>query len=107
MLLCNALLFTLNKDTLLQMSVVIPNRSVSAHISGGADLVSCGGSGLVRLWNTQRGHLVGQFAAHNRDLGSVVMTVSPCGKYLVTADKEGTIKTWDIKVGFCDTRCVY
>ncbi|KAF0030616.1 hypothetical protein F2P81_017347 [Scophthalmus maximus] len=64
---------------------------------GGADLVSCGGSGVVRLWNTFRSRPVGQFAAHNRDLGSIVMTVSPCGKYLVTADREGTLKTWDIQ----------
>ncbi|AWO99220.1 putative WD repeat-containing protein 49 [Scophthalmus maximus] len=61
------------------------------------DLVSCGGSGVVRLWNTFRSRPVGQFAAHNRDLGSIVMTVSPCGKYLVTADREGTLKTWDIQ----------
>lgn len=67
---------------------------------GGADLVSCGGSGVVRLWSTARSRLVGQFTAHHRDLGSIVMTVSPCGKYLVTADREGTLKTWDIQVGF-------
>uniref|UniRef100_A0A3B4Z720 WD repeat domain 49 n=1 Tax=Stegastes partitus TaxID=144197 RepID=A0A3B4Z720_9TELE len=73
------------------------NISVSAFLSGGADLVSCGGSGVVQLWNTQYSRLVGQFTAHNGDLGSIVMTGSPCGKYLVTADREGTIKTWDIK----------
>uniref|UniRef100_A0A3P8TTE5 WD repeat domain 49 n=1 Tax=Amphiprion percula TaxID=161767 RepID=A0A3P8TTE5_AMPPE len=66
-------------------------------LSDGADLVSCGGSGVVQLWNTQYGCLVGQFTAHNKDLGSIVMTVSPCGKYLVTADREGTIKMWDMK----------
>uniref|UniRef100_A0A3Q1HCH8 WD repeat domain 49 n=1 Tax=Anabas testudineus TaxID=64144 RepID=A0A3Q1HCH8_ANATE len=65
--------------------------------SGGADLVSCGDSGMVRLWNTVHSRLVGLFTAHDRDLGSIVMTVSPCGKYLVTADREGTIKTWDIE----------
>uniref|UniRef100_A0A8D3BFH2 WD repeat domain 49 n=1 Tax=Scophthalmus maximus TaxID=52904 RepID=A0A8D3BFH2_SCOMX len=74
----------------------IPGRTSAA--TGGADLVSCGGSGVVRLWNTFRSRPVGQFAAHNRDLGSIVMTVSPCGKYLVTADREGTLKTWDIQV---------
>lgn len=65
--------------------------------------MSCGGSGVVRLWNTVHSRLVGQFTAHNRDLGSIVMTVSPCGRYLVTADREGTIKTWDIQVGVCRT----
>ncbi|KAM3875343.1 cilia- and flagella-associated protein 337-like [Diretmus argenteus] len=64
---------------------------------GGADLVSCGGSGVVRLWNTLHSKLVGEFTAHNRDLGSIVMAISPCGKYLVTADRQGTLKTWDIQ----------
>ncbi|GAA6221572.1 WD repeat-containing protein 49 isoform X1 [Lates japonicus] len=75
----------------------IPGRTSAAAATGGADLVSCGGSGVVRLWNTIHSRLVGQFTAHNRDLGSIVMTVSPCGKYLVTADREGTLKTWDIQ----------
>ncbi|KAK5929034.1 hypothetical protein CgunFtcFv8_010303 [Champsocephalus gunnari] len=71
----------------------IPGRTPK----GGADLVSCGGSGVVRLWNSAHSRLVGQFTAHNSDLGSIVMAVSPCGKYLVTADREGTLKTWDIQ----------
>ncbi|TMS07252.1 WD repeat-containing protein 49 [Larimichthys crocea] len=78
----------------------IPGRTSAAAATGGADLVSCGGSGVVRLWNTIHSRLVGQFTAHNRDLGSIVMTVSPCGRYLVTADREGTLKTWDIQ-HFC------
>ncbi|XP_058490511.1 WD repeat-containing protein 49-like [Solea solea] len=73
----------------------IPGRTSAA--TGGADLVSCGGSGVVRLWNTVHSRLMGQFTAHSRDLGSIVMTISPCGKYLVTADREGTVKTWDIQ----------
>ena len=78
------------------------NAIVLVFPSGGADLVSCGGLGTVRLWSIQHGRLVGQFTAHNRDLGSIVMTVSSCGKYLITADGEGAIKTWNIEVGFCD-----
>lgn len=61
--------------------------------------MSCGGSGVVRLWNTVHSRLVGEFTAHNGDLGSIVVAVSPCGKYLVTADREGALKTWDIQVG--------
>ncbi|XP_069003987.1 cilia- and flagella-associated protein 337-like [Embiotoca jacksoni] len=75
----------------------IPGRTSVTAAAGGADLVSCGGSGVVRLWSIQHSCLVGQFTAHNRDLGSIVMTGSPCGKYLATADREGTIKTWDIE----------
>lgn len=62
--------------------------------------MSCGDLGAVHLWNIHHGHLVGQFTAHQMNLGSIVMAVSPCGKYLATADKEGTIKTWDIEVEF-------
>lgn len=80
-------------------TMIIPDLLISVFPPGGADLVSCGGSGVVRLWNSLHSRLVGQFAAHNQDLGSIVMTVSPCGKYLVTADREGTLKTWDIQVG--------
>uniref|UniRef100_A0A668RGP8 WD repeat domain 49 n=1 Tax=Oreochromis aureus TaxID=47969 RepID=A0A668RGP8_OREAU len=71
--------------------------SISAFPSGAADLVSCGGSGTVRLWSTQRGRLVGQFTAHEGELGSIVMAVSPCGEYLTTADRKGTVKIWDVK----------
>uniref|UniRef100_A0A3B3ZJ46 WD repeat domain 49 n=1 Tax=Periophthalmus magnuspinnatus TaxID=409849 RepID=A0A3B3ZJ46_9GOBI len=67
------------------------------YVLGGADLVWCGGSGTVTFWNTAHSCVLGQFTAHSSDLGPVVMTVSPCGVYLVTADKEGTVKTWDIQ----------
>ncbi|KAK2847046.1 hypothetical protein Q5P01_010045 [Channa striata] len=72
----------------------IPGRT---SVTAAADLVSCGGSGVVRFWNTVHRHLMGEFTAHNTELGSIAMTVSPCGKYLVTADREGTLKTWDIQ----------
>ncbi|KAM6946336.1 cilia- and flagella-associated protein 337-like [Aplochiton taeniatus] len=63
---------------------------------GPADLVSCGGSGRVRFWNTAQSRQVGEFTAH-RDTGSIIMVVSPCGRYLVTGDTEGTLNTWDIQ----------
>lgn len=65
---------------------------------GGADLVSCGGSGLVRFWNTVHSGLVAVFTAH-KDIGSIIMTMTACGRYLITADMEGTLKTWGIQVG--------
>uniref|UniRef100_A0A3Q3F0E0 WD repeat domain 49 n=1 Tax=Labrus bergylta TaxID=56723 RepID=A0A3Q3F0E0_9LABR len=87
--------------------IFIPGRSSAAAATGGADLISCGGSGVVRLWSTTHSRLVGQFTAHSKDLGSIVMNVSPCGKYLVTADSEGTLKTWDIQVGVCYICTIY
>ncbi|CAJ1065730.1 WD repeat-containing protein 49-like isoform X1 [Xyrichtys novacula] len=76
--------------------IFIPGRT-SAAATGAADLVSCGGSGRVRFWSTSHSRLAGQFTAHNKELGSIRMTISPCGKFLVTADSEGTLKTWDIE----------
>uniref|UniRef100_A0A8C6T7V2 Uncharacterized protein n=1 Tax=Neogobius melanostomus TaxID=47308 RepID=A0A8C6T7V2_9GOBI len=79
----------------------IPGRE-SASATGGADLMSCEASGAVRFWSTVHCRVLGQFTAHSSDLGSIVMTVSPCGKYLVTADKEGTVKTWDVQNYCCN-----
>ncbi|XP_071214031.1 cilia- and flagella-associated protein 337-like isoform X2 [Salvelinus alpinus] len=73
----------------------LPGRKGVATV-GGADLVSCGGSGLVRFWNTVRSGLVAVFTAH-KDIGSIIMTMSACGRYLITADMEGTLKTWGIQ----------
>ncbi|XP_072315674.1 cilia- and flagella-associated protein 337-like [Eucyclogobius newberryi] len=85
-----------NNNTGSTCLLFIPERE-NTSATGGADLVACGGSGTVRFWNTVHSCVLGQFTAHNSDLGSIVMTVSPCGTYLVTADKEGTVKTWDIQ----------
>ncbi|XP_029571967.1 WD repeat-containing protein 49-like [Salmo trutta] len=73
----------------------LPGRKGFATV-GGADLVSCGGSGLVRFWNTVHSGLVAVFTAH-KDIGSIIMTMTTCGRYLITADMEGTLKTWGIQ----------
>lgn len=66
-------------------------------LQGGADLVSCGGSGTVHFWNTVNAQLVGKFVAHE-DSNSIIMTVDGSGCYLVTADTSGVLKVWDIQV---------
>uniref|UniRef100_A0A8C9R1D0 WD repeat domain 49 n=1 Tax=Scleropages formosus TaxID=113540 RepID=A0A8C9R1D0_SCLFO len=65
-------------------------------LSGGADLVSCGGSGLVRFWNTKQGCLLAQFVAH-RGSASITMTADEGGRYLVTGDMDGEVKVWDVQ----------
>ncbi|XP_053091153.1 WD repeat-containing protein 49 isoform X2 [Pangasianodon hypophthalmus] len=67
-----------------------------AAATGGADLVSCGGSGIVRFWNTANARLVGKFVAHEGS-DSIIMTVDGSGCYLVTADMGGVLKVWDIQ----------
>uniref|UniRef100_A0AAY4DDV3 WD repeat domain 49 n=1 Tax=Denticeps clupeoides TaxID=299321 RepID=A0AAY4DDV3_9TELE len=64
--------------------------------AGGADLVSCGGSGMVRFWNTVNNSLLAEFVAH-QDAGCIIMTVDGSGRYLVTADLDGSVKVWDIE----------
>ncbi|GAA6093430.1 WD repeat-containing protein 49 isoform X1 [Tachysurus ichikawai] len=64
--------------------------------TGGADLVSCGGSGIVCFWNTVNAQLVGKFLAHEGS-NSIIMTIDGSGHYLVTADMGGVLKVWDIQ----------
>ncbi|TSR87325.1 WD repeat-containing protein 49 [Bagarius yarrelli] len=69
-------------------------KSVAAK--GGADLVSCGGSGIVCFWNTANARLIGRFVAHEGS-NSIILTVDASGCYLVTADMGGVLKVWDIQ----------
>ncbi|XP_039612883.1 WD repeat-containing protein 49-like [Polypterus senegalus] len=64
--------------------------------AGGANLVSCGGSGFVRFWSTSRNLLIAEFIAH-KDAGSIIMTVDNSSHYLITGDCDGLIKVWSIK----------
>ncbi|KAK1785172.1 hypothetical protein P4O66_018589 [Electrophorus voltai] len=76
--------------------VFLEGRKGAAASVGGADLVSCGGSGMVRFWNTANSCVVGEFVAH-KDSGSIILTVDSRGRYLVTADMDGWLKVWDIQ----------
>lgn len=67
----------------------------SNSASGGANLVSCGGNGWVRFWNSGRASLVAEFVAH-QNAGSIIMAVDNTNHHLVTADVDGVIKVWDI-----------
>ncbi|KAM9316522.1 cilia- and flagella-associated protein 337 [Gastrophryne carolinensis] len=68
------------------------------HISatGGANLVSCGGSGYVRFWNIFRNQLMAEFVAHE-GVSFIVMTVDKTNSYLVTGDLDGWIRVWNIQ----------
>ncbi|GFO26515.1 WD repeat-containing protein 49 [Plakobranchus ocellatus] len=63
--------------------------------SGGANLVSCGGNGWVRFWNSGRAALVAEYVAH-QNAGSIIMAVDPNNHHLVTADVDGVVKVWEI-----------
>ncbi|XP_076439227.1 cilia- and flagella-associated protein 337-like isoform X1 [Babylonia areolata] len=62
---------------------------------GGANLVSCGGNGWVRFWNTSRSALMAEFIAHQH-AGSIIMASDKLNQCLVTADVDGFVKVWSI-----------
>ncbi|KAK3590864.1 hypothetical protein CHS0354_033793 [Potamilus streckersoni] len=62
---------------------------------GGANLVSCGGNGWVRFWNTAHCQLVAEFIAHHH-AGSILMATDKKNQFLVTGDVDGLIKVWKI-----------
>ncbi|XP_004704159.1 WD repeat-containing protein 49 [Echinops telfairi] len=65
----------------------------------GANLVSCGGSGYVRFWDTFKKQLLAEFLAHS-GVGSIIMSIDKLNRYLVTGDSDGWLKIWNIE-GYC------
>ncbi|XP_074988235.1 cilia- and flagella-associated protein 337 isoform X5 [Caretta caretta] len=65
-------------------------------VTGGANLVSCGGAGYVRFWNTLKSQLMAEFEAHS-GAGSIIMTIDKMSQYLITGDLAGWVKIWNIQ----------
>ncbi|XP_071070695.1 cilia- and flagella-associated protein 337 isoform X4 [Dasypus novemcinctus] len=65
-------------------------------VTGGANLVSCGGSGYVRFWDTIKKELLAEFLAHS-GVGSIIMSIDKLNRYLVTGDIDGWLKIWNIE----------
>ncbi|XP_071942088.1 cilia- and flagella-associated protein 337-like isoform X2 [Antedon mediterranea] len=68
----------------------------NSSAAGGANLVSCGGNGWVRFWNTSKNRLIAEFVAHQH-VGLLVMAASKDNHFLVTGDSDGNIKVWNIQ----------
>ncbi|XP_053567790.1 WD repeat-containing protein 49 [Bombina bombina] len=84
-------------NTITRLFFLEARKNVSA--TGGANLVCCGGSGYVRLWNIFRNHLMAEFVAHER-ASSIIMTIDKENHYIITGDLDGCLKIWDIE-GYC------
>ncbi|THD24410.1 WD repeat-containing protein 49 [Fasciola hepatica] len=80
-------------------------KHISSGSQKGANIVSCGGNGVVRFWNAYACILVGEFAAHP-NASSIIMNVDPSNEYLATGDVEGLVKVWNIK-DYCMTEGEY
>ncbi|CAK7298402.1 WD repeat-containing protein 49 [Vulpes lagopus] len=65
--------------------------------TGGANLVSCGGSGYVRFWDTFKKQLLAEFLAHG-GAGSIIMSIDKSNQYLATGDLDGQLKIWNIEM---------
>lgn len=68
-----------------------------SYTLGGANLVSCGGSGYVRFWDTFKKQLLAEFLAHG-GAGSIIMSIDKSNQYLATGDLDGQLKIWNIEV---------
>ncbi|XP_077608356.1 cilia- and flagella-associated protein 337 [Crocuta crocuta] len=64
--------------------------------TGGANLVSCGGSGYVRFWDTFKKQLLAEFLAHG-GVGSIIMSTDKSNQYLATGALDGQLKIWNIE----------
>ncbi|KAM6223901.1 cilia- and flagella-associated protein 337 [Rhynchocyon petersi] len=65
-------------------------------VTEGANLVSCGGCGYVRFWDTLKKRLLAEFLAHS-GVGSIIMATDELNRYLVTGDLDGWLKIWNIE----------
>uniref|UniRef100_A0A2K5PJM4 WD repeat domain 49 n=1 Tax=Cebus imitator TaxID=2715852 RepID=A0A2K5PJM4_CEBIM len=65
-------------------------------VTGGANLVSCGGSGYVRFWDIRKKQLLAEFLAHS-GVGSIIMSTDKTNRYLATGDLDGWLKIWNIE----------
>ncbi|KAF7233512.1 hypothetical protein EG68_05686 [Paragonimus skrjabini miyazakii] len=76
---------------------LLPTRKhIGSGSNKGANLVSCGGNGIVRFWNAYSCILIGEFIAHHKS-SNIIMCVDKTNEYLATGDIEGTVKVWNIK----------
>ncbi|XP_063297758.1 WD repeat-containing protein 49 [Pelobates fuscus] len=83
-----------SNNTVTRLFFLEARKHVSA--TGGANLISCGGSGCVRFWNIYKGSLIAEFVAHE-GASFIIMAVDKSNQYIFTGDHCGWVKVWDIQ----------
>ncbi|CAH8477419.1 unnamed protein product [Dicrocoelium dendriticum] len=79
-----------------RLALLSTRKHIGPGSKVGANLVSCGGNGVVRFWNAYSCTLIGEFVAHQK-ASSIIMTIDSNDQYLATGDIEGRVKIWNIK----------
>ncbi|XP_036902496.1 WD repeat-containing protein 49 isoform X3 [Sturnira hondurensis] len=85
---------TAGNNAVMRLCFLEARKDIAA--TGGADLVSCGGSGYVRFWNTFKKQLLAEFLAHSEG-GSIIMATDKWNRYLTTGDLDGWLNIWNIE----------
>ncbi|XP_073929950.1 cilia- and flagella-associated protein 337 isoform X2 [Castor canadensis] len=85
---------TEGNNAVMRLCFLEARKNIAA--TGGANLVSCGGSGYVRFWDTFKKHLLAEFLAHS-GAGSIIMSTDKLNRYLTTGDSDGWLKIWNIE----------
>uniref|UniRef100_A0A2K5ERB6 WD repeat domain 49 n=1 Tax=Aotus nancymaae TaxID=37293 RepID=A0A2K5ERB6_AOTNA len=85
---------TEGKNAVLRLCFLKARKNTA--VTGGANLVSCGGSGYVRFWDIHKKQLLAEFLAHS-GVGSISMSTDKMNRYLATGDLDGWLKIWNIE----------
>ncbi|KIY50774.1 dynein regulator [Fistulina hepatica ATCC 64428] len=75
----------------------IPNTDRSKR--HGAYVVTGGRDRMIKLWDTQSGQMLRNFAGHDNWVRALVF--HPSGKYLLSASDDKTIRVWELENGRC------
>ncbi|KAM9190042.1 cilia- and flagella-associated protein 337 isoform 1-T1 [Dugong dugon] len=85
---------TEGNNAVMRLCFLVARKNIA--VTEGANLVSCGGSGYVRFWDTFKKQLLAEFLAHS-GAGSIIMSIDKLNRYLVTGDLDGWVKVWNIE----------
>ncbi|XP_069329076.1 cilia- and flagella-associated protein 337 isoform X2 [Eulemur rufifrons] len=91
---CTFQIDTEGNNAVMRLFFLKARKNIAA--TGGANLVSCGGSGYVRFWDTFKKQLLAEFLAHS-GVGSIIMSIDKMNRYLTTGDINGWLKIWNIE----------
>ncbi|KAG0375039.1 hypothetical protein BGX24_009614 [Mortierella sp. AD032] len=80
--------------------IVLPHKSTSGRVMfspDGLEVVSASWGGGLCCWDTQSGERIDQPALE--EFSIIYSSYSPCGKLLVTGEREGVLRLWDRNLG--------